>query len=214
MKNVHILLFFALWAVLASCSRDSKKEKSQQDMGGDAIVKSDPEGDKFSQGDTVKAVAQEVVLAFEKKDYNELIKYFSDKGVVFSPYATLSPKKQMRFTADEFLAAVKSNKEFKWGQYDGTGEEIKLSVAAYLKKFVTKANFSEAEAISFDAVMKRGNSINNIFDVYPNAHYVEFHFSGLDPKYEGMDWTSLRLVFERIGEEYYLIAVVQDQWTV
>ncbi|RZK49037.1 MAG: hypothetical protein EOO99_07825 [Pedobacter sp.] len=215
MKQINFYVWIMVIVfVFSACIRDKKVDPALSDTSQTAIIQASPKAEKYTKADTVKAVGQEVILAFERKDYTELVKYFSTKGVLFSPYANLAPRKQVKLTGEEFLAAIKSKQVYKWGEYDGTGEEIKLTLADYLQKFVTKAPFSEAEAISFDAVMKKGNTIDNIWKIFPEAHYVEYHFSGIDPQYEGMDWTSLRLVFECIDDEYYLVAVVQDQWTV
>jgi (p)ppGpp synthase/HD superfamily hydrolase len=43
---------------------------------------------------------------------------------------------------------------------------------------------------------------------------VEYHFSGFDPKYEGMDWRSLRLVFEEKDNIWHLVGIIHDQWTI
>jgi hypothetical protein len=43
---------------------------------------------------------------------------------------------------------------------------------------------------------------------------VEYHFSGFDKKFEGMDWASLKLVFENSNNEWYLVGIVHDQWTI
>lgn len=101
-----------------------------------------------------------------------------------------------------------------WGNYDGTGDPIKLTVPAYLKKFVYNADYLTAEAVGFDEVMKQGNSRNNLTELYPNHHFIDYHFSGFEQKNKGMDWTSLRLVFEKENGQYFLVAIIHDQWTV
>jgi len=55
--------------------------------------------------------------------------------------------------------------------------------------------------------------INNIAEFYPGSSFVEYHFSGFEEKYEGMDWVSLRLVFLQEGGRWYLVGLVNDQWT-
>ena len=62
--------------------------------------------------------------------------------------------------------------------------------------------------------MKQGNSVNNLKEIYPNRHFIDYHFSGFDQKLKGMDWTSLRLVIEKQNGEYFLVAVIHDQWTI
>ncbi|MNW11118.1 hypothetical protein D3C71_2084880 [compost metagenome] len=51
--------------------------------------------------------------------------------------------------------------------------------------------------------------------MYPKEQYdfVEYHITGIDPSVEEMDWRSLRLVFEKIGEDHALVGIIHDQWT-
>jgi hypothetical protein len=42
---------------------------------------------------------------------------------------------------------------------------------------------------------------------------VEYHFTGFEPDYGGLDWRSLRLVFMQDGDEWFLIGIVHDEWT-
>ncbi|MGG3281148.1 hypothetical protein [Paenibacillus solani] len=35
----------------------------------------------------------------------------------------------------------------------------------------------------------------------------------IDRAVEGMDWRSLRLVFEKIGQDHALVGIAHDQWT-
>jgi hypothetical protein len=46
--------------------------------------------------------------------------------------------------------------------------------------------------------------------VYPKAQFVEYHFPGFDAKYEGLDWKSLRLIFDQKGTEWLLIGIQHD----
>jgi hypothetical protein len=67
---------------------------------------------------------------------------------------------------------------------------------------------------SFDAVIGKGNSIDNLKETYPQLHFTEYHFKGFDEKYKGLDWTSLRFVYKKYNNAYYLVAVIHDQWTI
>ena len=60
----------------------------------------------------------------------------------------------------------------------------------------------------------QGNSLNNIREFYPGSYFVEYHFSGFDPQYAGMDWQSLRLVFLEEDGVWLLVGIVHDQWTI
>ena len=56
-------------------------------------------------------------------------------------------------------------------------------------------DFAQPEGIGFGEVIGRGNTINNIAEVWPQAVTIECRFSGFDPRCAGMDRRSLRLVF-------------------
>jgi hypothetical protein len=101
-----------------------------------------------------------------------------------------------------------------WGNYDGSGDPIRLSIPAYFKKFVYDADFLQAEQVGINEMIGRGNSLNNLEAVYQNSDFTEFYFPGFDKKLEGMDWRTLRLVFKQWKGKYYLTGVVHNEWTI
>lgn len=208
MKKIHILL---LVLFCLSC-RNEKKHEAAVDTVSVPPVSSD--ATNISAQDSVKAIGREVLTCLKNRDYEELQKYFSEKGVLFVPYSYIDSQKQQRFTADDFIKALKKKQVLLWGEYDGTGDPIKLTVAAYLNKFVYNADYLDAEAVAVDTRIKQGNSIDNIAEVFPQAHFMDYHFSGFNQQYGGLDWSSLRLVFEKEQGDYYLVAIIHDQWTV
>jgi hypothetical protein len=60
----------------------------------------------------------------------------------------------------------------------------------------------------------RGNTLDNSLVEYPNGIIVEYHLRGVKADQEGMDWASLRLIFEQHRGAWYLVHVVHDQWTI
>ena len=62
--------------------------------------------------------------------------------------------------------------------------------------------------------MGQGNTLINSSEIYKDAIIIEYHFSGFDPQYEGMDWRSLRLAFEKVNDIWYLVGIIHDQWTI
>lgn len=135
------------------------------------------------------------------------------KGIRFSPYPYVSDD-QVVLTADELSSAYSDTTSRLWGHYDGSGEPIQLTFAQYFERFIYSADFANPEQIGYNKVLQESNSINNIPEYYPQAEFVEYHFSGFDPQYEGMDWQSLRLVFEKVDGRYYLVGIVHAQWTI
>ncbi|USB33208.1 hypothetical protein [Paenibacillus sp. YPG26] len=138
-----------------------------------------------------------------------------EKGVRFSPYAYVDKEKDQVLTREELTNAMASKTVRVWREYAGNGDVIKLTYAKYHKKFVYDANFMEDAKIGLNKSLGKGTTINNLNEVYPKEthDFIEFHIDGIDPKYEGMDWRSLRLVFEKIGEDRALVGIIHDQWT-
>ena len=153
-----------------------------------------------------------VLRCLKQRDFKQLALFVHKKGVTFSPYAFVD-KQAVKFTADQ-LKVLKLKDKFMWGHYDGSGDSIDLSVEDYFKKFVFNQDFTQAQHIGIDKIVKKGNTIPNIDKVFPKAHFVEYHFPGIDPKYEGIDWTSLRLLFEEAEGQMMLVGVVHDAWTI
>src|SRR5690606_20678810 len=133
-------------------------------------------------------------------------------GLHFSPYAHVNTN-EIVISKSAFSTTMNSSKKILWGQYDGTGDPIELSLRDYFAKFVYDVDFLNAEKVNINTSSSSGNIINNISTAYPGAVYVENYFSGFNPDYQGMDWRALRLVFKKQGNQYFLIGIVHDQWT-
>jgi len=56
--------------------------------------------------------------------------------------------------------------------------------------------------------------IENQFEVYENPIIVEYYFPGFKAKFGGMDWKSLRLVFEKYKDNWKLRGIIHNQWTI
>lgn len=135
------------------------------------------------------------------------------RGVRFSMYGYVQPKSDKVFSRAQFAQYLKESKiRFTWGTLDGVGDPLIIPLPKYLNDWVNAKIFNHA-TISVNEFKASGNSINNIKKVYPNADVVEFYFSGTQ-KYDGIDWRAMRLVFETYQGQRYLVAIVNDQWTV
>lgn len=137
------------------------------------------------------------------------------KGVRFSPYFNVNVNTDIVFYPGNTIGAnmFTNTTVYVWGEFDGTGESIGGEYAYYHSRFVYDEDYLNPELIGINQIVGTGNINNNIEDVYPNESYVEFHFSGFDPQYMGMDWRSLVLVFEEDNGTYYLVGIVHGEWT-
>lgn len=159
--------------------------------------------------------AEEVLAAIKNKDMESFAKTVHPiKGVRFSPYAYVNESADLVFTADKVKGISSDTTEYLWGSYDGSGEPIKLAFTKYYEKFVYDADFINAKEVSYNKTLGKGNSTNNSFQVYKNSIIVEYHFPGFDPQYSGIDWKSLRVVFEKTNDTWYVVGIIHDQWTI
>lgn len=158
--------------------------------------------------------AKEIQSALARGQFSSIIDdIHPTRGVRFSMYGYVQPQKDKVFSQAQFAQYLKESKiRFTWGERDGIGDLLIIPLPTYLNDWVNAKTFNDAE-ILVNAFKGSGNSINNIKSVYPNAEIVEFYYKGSE-KYDGIDWRALRLVFETYQGKRYLVAIVNDQWTV
>lgn len=163
----------------------------------------------------VEAAAAKVVTALKERDWTALAKAaHPEKGVRMSPYVYVDTKQDVVLTREEIKGLQDDKTVRTWGTYDGSGEPIKLTFAEFYDKFLYNHEYAKPEKSAYDEPIGKGNTVNNIKEVYPGSHFVEYYFSGFDPTVKGMDWASLILVFEEKGGTWYLTGLVRNQWTI
>ena len=137
------------------------------------------------------------------------------RGVRFSPYFNVNQSTDIVFYPGNTIGPnmFTNTTVYIWGEFDGTGESIGGEYAYYHSRFVYDEDYLNPELIGINQIVGTGNMNNNVEDVYPNESYVEFHFSGFDPQFMGMDWRSLVLVFEEDNGDWLLVGVVHGEWT-
>lgn len=175
-------------------------------------------GLKYSESQAksiIENIAKDVILAIKNKDEKKLAGFVSvEKGVRFSPYGYIDAKNNLVFTNSQMYNFFNDPKIYNWGSYDGSGLPINFIPKDYYKKFIYDVDFVNAPQISYNKVLGMGNTLINQFEFYPNSIIVEYYFPGFEEKYQGMDWRSLRLIFEQIKDKWYLVGVAHDQWTI
>lgn len=159
--------------------------------------------------------SSEVIAALKNKDMKKLAGFVHPVlGVRFSPYTHVDTKKDLVFQANQLEKLLTDPTKRTWGEYDGSGEPITLPFADYYGKFVYNHDFAKPEKLSYNEAIGKGNMVNNTREAYPDAIIVEYYFSGFDKKLEGLDWSSLKLIYQNSGTQWYLRGVVHDQWTI
>ncbi len=173
------------------------------------------------QGDLLVTPAQSQVLplaetairALQAKDMAALSALVHPTaGLRFSPYSFVRPE-HLVFTPEQLTTLLDDPTIYNWGIFDGSGAPIEMTFADYFARFVYSKDFAEAEQVSADQRLGGGNTIDNSQEFYPGAVVVEYHLPGENPEYGGMDWQSLRLVFQQIDGAWYLAGIIHDEWT-
>lgn len=189
--------------------------KPVENKENQAQIPKDEEQEQDSSVTTVEEVALVIVNLLNDYDLialSELV--HPDHGVRFSPYSFVEPDLHVVFQQSQLSALAQDTTIYQWGYYDGIGEPIELTFAEYYHRFIYDQDYINAESIHINERYGQGNSLDNSAEIYPNGTVVEFHFSGFEAQYEGMDWRSLRLVLEQDNNQWYLIAIIHDEWTI
>ena len=160
---------------------------------------------------------QNILTLLKNKNYLALANYIHPvEGIRFSPYGFVDTVHDIKLSKQKFIneAGNPGQDMIVWGQFDGTGDPIKMTLNNYLQRFVYDVDFVKPEKRSVNEFVGEGNSLNNLELVYKNCDFTESHFSGFDKKYAGMDWRSLRLVFKVRDRKFLLVGIVHDEWTI
>ena len=136
-----------------------------------------------------------------------------DKGVRFTPYSFVKPDIDVTLTPEGLQELAQSGEAILWGQDEGPGQPIVLTLGAYLDRYARDHDFAAAPDVLWNEPVDRGTMINNAAAIYPGAEIVEYHFPGFDPQYGGMDWRSLRLALEEKRGRWYVVGIIHDEWT-
>jgi len=221
MRYLEKLLIAAL--LIAGCNQNEQVESNKDpvvnqkktDTLTKEIAKNNDSVLPKQNDSTLVNISTEILKYLKKKDYQQLAAFVHpSSGIRFSPYGYVDTLHDQKFAATQLSSYGQNRKKIIWGRFDGTGEPINLSIDNYLEKFVYDVDFLNAKQKSVNKIIGAGNSSNNLQSIYPGCDFTEFYFPGINPKYDGMDWKSLKLVFKKENTQYFLVGIIHDQWTI
>jgi hypothetical protein len=166
-------------------------------------------------GSDVLQVARQAVEAFKAQDGKKLSSLaHPEKGVRFSPGAYIDVASDIVLSRAQIETFWADNKIYTWGFADGTGEPINMTPSQYCREYIMSRDFLNPSSININNDQATGNTSNNAASVYPNGTRIEYY---IEPSISDgelkLDWAALRLVFERSGNAWFLVAVIHDEWT-
>ncbi len=203
MRKLTGIIFLGL--LLLNCS----PEPEEQIISSKKISEADLQ---LSEQALIRAVCDSILILLEAGQIDELHKKFgSADKIVFSPYSYIDSTAFQALTFDQ----IKDNPDtLIWGRQDGTGIEMRYTVADYFKKFLVEPKFSLAPHVSVNTSLAIGNSIDNSSNFLPDCEFAEYYFPGFDEKYGGMDWLSLKIFVKKNSGHYELRGLICSRWTI
>lgn len=188
---------------------------SQPEDSGSAAVP--PAADVLNLEDNFSLLgsACAVCRAIQQQDWTTMAAYVHpDRGVTFTPYSTVEPDSDLNFTSDQIKALAQDQNVYTWGFEDGRGDPIQMTMIQYFERYVYDRDYMQVPEIGVDRIMTGGNALENLSEIYTGCRFVDFSFPSADPVNDGLDWSSLKLVFQAEGEHWYLVGVVHGEWTI
>ena len=153
--------------------------------------------------------------AISRRDFTALASYVHpDRGVTFTPYSTVDFDTDLTFTADQIRALEQDQTTYVWGLEDGRGLPIQMTMAQYLDRYVWDADYTRAPELGIDQIITGGNALENLAEAYKGCRFVDFCYPSADPVNDGLDWSSLKLVFQAGEHSWYLVGIVHGEWTI
>lgn len=228
MKRLFIAITMAL-ALITGCDEGSRRKVEVSTKDSSQLIH--PQSDSSQQvkaiEDSVRIIQRKdsvllrltdnILRTIKNKNYAALASLIHPvEGIRFSPYAYIDTVHHIKFSSSTFIAQANAGDQevLLWGEFDGTGDPIKMTLNTYMKRFVYDVDFIKPEKRSVNKFISGGNSLNNLLAVYKDCDFTESHFSGFEEKYGGHDWRTLRLVFKERNKRFYLVGVVHDEWTI
>ena len=162
----------------------------------------------------VGAQSRGVVRALQSNDTRTLAQYVHPtRGVTFSPYIFVSPKDNLTFRAGQIRHLANHPKKWDWGQFDGTGDPMKLTWNQFRQNILVPRAYLPSADESFNQIHHNGNIPNNVDEAYPGAIIARYYLTGANPDYGGLDWRALYLAWRPVGQTWYLVGIAGDQWS-
>lgn len=155
-----------------------------------------------------------VLSALKDNDTDELFTLMSKDWIRFSPYSYVDINKDIVLTKDN-ISDITNNKETftRWVQ-DGSGEPITMNFEEYRKRYIYDASFMNEWIPYLNTRVQRGNTTNNIYDVYTGDMIVEYYIPGKKKLYEWADRRSLTIIMGKENNQWKVKWVVHGERTI
>lgn len=158
-------------------------------------------------------VAIKTLDSINRRNYESLSKHIHpEKGIVFTPFSFVDYDENHVFSSDQVSKFGDDNNEYIWG-IAVSNLPMKFTVNEYFEQFVCDKNYINVDQIAINSIVKQGNSIENVAEIFDDAIFIDFHDSG-SKEYEGLDWSSLKIVMGKYNGEFKITAIIHSCYTL
>lgn len=222
-KSTFIAILFVLSLLLAACNNSGIEKEEGDNPEENPVVNNGNTDNSEDSGHnengenellTPEEISDQVIQAVISKDM-ETVAHFvhPEKGLLFSPYIYIKDNAVV-IEQEEIANLLDSDEVFNWGVYDGKGTSIELTPAEYFEEFLDMTPYKEPDEILVNDLQDRGNTKNNIGEVFPDAQVIEYYHKGSEA-YGGIDWSSVLFIYEKDTDGVnQLVAIIRDVWTI
>ena len=159
-------------------------------------------------------LALEAAGYIKSGDYRALSRMIHPEyGVVISPYATVSLSSNKCFTREDVSKFGDDGVSYIWGITDDVGDPIEMTPCDYFTEYVYNFDYVNSSIIGINRIVKSGNSLENLSDMFPGCQFVDLHNPGTEET-EYANWSTLRLVFEEYDGIMMLTAIIHSESTL
>ena len=154
-----LLLILSIIFLVVACK--SKSGKKEEELIVPTISAADSLLLKQQKDSTLLSLTKDVLTVIKNKKYDSLALFIHpDEGVRFSPNAYIDTAVDKIFTIEIFKkdATAKKHQKFTWGEYDGSGDPINLTIDEYFKRFVYDVDFLTPETRKVNEFIGGSNS--------------------------------------------------------
>lgn len=217
-KNAFLFVCAASALLVIGCNKPASADSGKTPADSTALpsIAADPAPTASQAADsaTLMKLAKEVLQAAADKDYGKFADHVHPRlGVRFSPYAFIDVESDLVFLPQAFRDQVaQTKKKITWGTYDPRDEDIHTTVDGYFKEFVADKPYLAQGQWAFNETIGSSTVVNNLTGIYPQAKFVEAFWAPEDEEKAPYEWGSVRLVFEKEGDRWYVVGVVHDAW--
>lgn len=209
MKNIFISFLFGLSIIITWCTTITKTPNEEI-----KTVETTPKEEIKIDMTNKEQVIDFIISALKEENIDNIAKVTSKEWIRFSPYSYIDIDRHITLKKEELKQAFDSDIQYvRWSQ-DGTGDPMLMTFKNYFKRYVYDIDFQQMAEKYYDQNFQRGNTINNVEDVYTGVSTIEFFVPGINPEYAGMDRKGLTLVLQQENNEWKLRAIIHNEWTI